>query len=133
MRRETTATWIALCLAALTGSSVRAEPPPPGPNAPADEPEARALYENMFRSIRSATSLSYESAYQNGPQENNLDHGTYKVWMKKPNYFRVETRLGDDDGRRGILIGDGQNAWSYWPNGRPFFSGENTPFGIPPS
>lgn len=125
MRREATAIWIALCLAALTGSSVCAEQQAPGPSAPADELEARALYENMLRSLRSANTLSYESAFRTGPLKNDLDHGTFKVWMKKPNYFRVETRVGDDDRWRGILIGDGQNAWSYWPNGRPFFSGEN--------
>ena len=51
-----------------------------------DEPEARALYEKMVEAMRNAKSLSYRgscSATGRGP--------AYEVWMKKPNYFRVET------------------------------------------
>lgn len=91
----------------------------------ADDPEARALYESMGQAMQNATTLSYEAVFQTGPDKHELDHGLYKVWMKKPNYFRVETRLGDDDQWAGVIVGDGQSAWSYWPSGRPWFSGED--------
>src|SRR4030042_1557110 len=84
------------------------------------EPEARALYETMIKTMADATTLSYESAYHNGPGD--LDHGTYSVWMKKPNYFHIETRLGSPK-IPGVVVGDGEHAWSYWPDGRPWLSG----------
>jgi len=89
-----------------------------------DEPEARALYERMIETIKSAESLCYESTFRNDSDDGPLGHGSYRVWMKKPNYFHVDARLGDGD-RRGVLVGDGRHAWSYWPNGRPWFSGED--------
>lgn len=89
-----------------------------------DEFEARALYEKMIETIQKAETLSYESNYRTEVESKQLGTCTYKVWMKKPNYFYVETRLGDDN-KRGIVIGDGKYAWSYWPDGRPWFSGED--------
>ncbi|MBN2315544.1 MAG: redoxin domain-containing protein [Sedimentisphaerales bacterium] len=89
-----------------------------------DEPRARALYKEMIETIRFAKTLSYESRLQEDDDGEKWDPVTYHVWMKKPNFFRLETE--DKDGKnRGILIGDGQTAWSYWPNGRPWFSGED--------
>ncbi len=89
-----------------------------------DEPEARALYKKMIETIRKAETLSYESSrtelYGNDKQQ----PWTYRVWMKKPNFFYVET-INEDGTKNGILVGDGRFAWSYWPNGRPLFSGED--------
>ncbi len=75
-----------------------------------DEPEARALYEKMIETMRKAESLSYTSSYQ----FDNRGPCIYKIWMKKPNYFRVETVdiRGDTTG---ILIGDGDYLWIHWP------------------
>jgi peroxiredoxin/outer membrane lipoprotein-sorting protein len=78
----------------------------------------------MVETIQNATTLSYESNYRTERGQQDPDHGTYRVWMKKPNCFYVETRLGDGQ-RCGVIVGDGQYAWSFWPNGRPWFSGED--------
>jgi peroxiredoxin/outer membrane lipoprotein-sorting protein len=89
-----------------------------------DEPQARALYKKMMETIRTAETLSYESNLKEEDDGEMWEPWTYRVWMKKPNFFRVETQ--DKDGKNhGILVGDGQYAWSYWPNGRPWFSGED--------
>jgi hypothetical protein len=74
-----------------------------------DEPEAHGLYEKMIETMRSAVSLSYRSrctASGEGP--------AYVIWMKKPNYFRVETINSRGD-ECGTLVGDGDNLWIYWP------------------
>ncbi len=72
-----------------------------------DEPEAHALYEKMIETMRNAESLSYKG---------DCGNCTYTIWMKKPNYFRVETvnRQGTECG---TLVGDGDHLWIYWPEG----------------
>ena len=89
-----------------------------------DEPEARALYNKMIETIRKAETLSYESNYIEEMDGQQLNPCTYRVWMKKPKFFFLETMI-EGDKKHGILIGDGQYAWSYWPDGRPWFSGED--------
>ena len=76
-----------------------------------DEPEAHALYEKMIETMRNAETLSYRgscSATGRGP--------AYEVWMKKPNYFHVET-VNLKGVECGTLIGDGDHLWIYWPEG----------------
>lgn len=75
-----------------------------------DEPAAHALYDEMIQTMRKAESLSYTSDYQ----YSNFSPCTYKIWMRKPNYFRVEAIdfRGDPTG---ILVGDGDYLWIYWP------------------
>jgi outer membrane lipoprotein-sorting protein len=89
-----------------------------------DEPEARALYGKMVETMRNAESLSYESDYRAEAGGEEYSRCTYTVWMKKPNFFYVEP-INEDINSKGILIGDGQYAWNYWPNGRPSFRGED--------
>jgi peroxiredoxin/outer membrane lipoprotein-sorting protein len=89
-----------------------------------DEPEARALYKKMNETIRTAKTLSYESSLREKADGEIWEALTYRVWMKKPNFFYVET-ITKDGVNIGILVGDGQYAWSYWPNGRPWFSAED--------
>jgi len=72
-----------------------------------DEPEAHALYEKMIETMRNANSLSYTG---------NCGNSIYKIWMKKPNYFRVET-VNSRGMDCGTLVGDGDNLWIYWPRG----------------
>ncbi len=88
-----------------------------------DQPEARVLYEKMIETIRQAETLTYESRLQTEVDGEKWEPWTYRVWMKKPNFFRVET-TNKDSKKHAILVGDGRNAWTYWPNGRPWFSGE---------
>lgn len=84
-----------------------------------DEPAAHALYNQMIEAMRKADSLSYVSNYQWEAKGKVLGDCTYQVWLKKPNYFRVETESATG-GKCGTLIGDGNRLWIYWPEGRPF-------------
>jgi hypothetical protein len=72
-----------------------------------DEPEAHGLYEKMIETMRSAESLSYKG---------DCGNCTYTIWMKKPNYFRVET-VNSQGAECGTLVGDGDHLWIYWPEG----------------
>jgi outer membrane lipoprotein-sorting protein len=83
-----------------------------------DEPAAHALYDKMIETMRKAQSLSYESDYSFGREDTKGQQCTYRIWMQKPNYFRVET-VSKKGEKGGILIGDGDYLWIYWPNGRP--------------
>ena len=101
----------------------------PKPKQPAvafeDEPAAHALYNQMIETMRTAKSLSYVSNYRAEREGRTVRECNYRVWLKKPNYFRVESentspavvlllgKLG------GTLIGDGKTLWIYWPEGRP--------------
>jgi len=90
-----------------------------------DEARAHAIYDRMVRAMRNATSLSFESDYRwttTSGQE--LDHSSYRLWVKKPSYARLEVTKGSES--KAVLVGDGEQFWSYWPNGRPLFPSENT-------
>jgi peroxiredoxin/outer membrane lipoprotein-sorting protein len=76
----------------------------------------------MVGAMRAADSLSYESHYTwrvNGDVKGDF---IYRVWLKKPNSFRVEVEAVDTGKMHGVLIGDGTTAWLYWPHGRPQWS-----------
>jgi outer membrane lipoprotein-sorting protein len=81
-----------------------------------DDPAAHGLYNQMIEAMRKANSLSYACRHAVRGEDNTLYSDVYRVWLKKPNYFRVE---GEVDKGGGILIGDGKNLWVYWPKGRP--------------
>jgi outer membrane lipoprotein-sorting protein len=81
-----------------------------------DDPKAHALYDKMVESMREADTLSFTSDCSSPGNKG----ATYTVWLKKPNYFRVET-LDRDSAPGGTLIGDGNDLWIYWPGERPFF------------
>jgi outer membrane lipoprotein-sorting protein len=83
-----------------------------------DEPAAHALYNQMIEALRKADSLSYVSHYAFKGNENFSLDCTYRAWLKKPNYFRLETESSKHD-KGGILVGDGNTLWIYWPEGRP--------------
>ncbi len=83
-----------------------------------DEAAAHGLYNRMIRAMRKAKSLSYVSHYTFGAQGRAFLDCTYRAWLKKPNYFRVEAESVPSKGSGGILIGDGKTLWIYWPQGR---------------
>jgi outer membrane lipoprotein-sorting protein len=85
-----------------------------------DEPEARALYEKMVETMRQAESLSFTAKCSSS---GHLD-GFYTVWMKKPNYFRVETANRRDE-KCGTIVGDGEHLWIFWPGECPLLSPED--------
>jgi peroxiredoxin len=80
-----------------------------------NDPAARALYEEMIKTIRKAQSLSYTSICS-GPDGRTC---TYSVWLKKPNAFRVEA-TNDPSTKINTLVGDGKWCWIYWHGIRPF-------------
>ncbi len=128
--------------------------------------EGYELYRKMIEAMRQADSLSYVSHYVMSSEHHGRTFSmgcTYRVWLKKPNYFRVETEIpparldgnaiasliskewggrvigslfdwlrswwaGDSSPaerkKGGILVGDGENLWIYWPEGRPRWSSD---------
>jgi outer membrane lipoprotein-sorting protein len=103
--------------------SSRVESAPPPMPEQKDEPTAHALYDKMVETMRKAETLSYKSEYRWGTKERENGRCTYTIWMKKPNYFHVETVSRGQKG--GTLIGDGDYLWIYWPGKRPYFSTED--------
>lgn len=108
--------------------------------------EGHELYRQMIDAMRQADSLSYVSHYTWESNGRTLGDCTYRVWLEKPNYFRVEAEsdvknqggilswlkncFGDktepaSEKRGGILIGDGDTLWIYWPGGRPQWGEES--------
>jgi hypothetical protein len=88
-----------------------------------DEPAAHALYDRMLVALREARSLYYESEYRRETKGEPRGHCTYRLWLKKPGYARAEAT---SEGRlRGVLVGDGESFWIYWPEGRPHWSAED--------
>jgi outer membrane lipoprotein-sorting protein len=97
-----------------------------------DDPMAHALYDKMVETMRKAESFSYESDYRWEAKGRELGHCKYTIFLKKPNYFRLETvtcqkgivqksyaLIHPKSKKGGILIGDGDYLWIYWPDGRP--------------
>ena len=79
-----------------------------------DEPPAHALYTEMVNAMRQATTLSWVSDYRWEARGQTLGHATYRIWLQKPNYARLEaTRVGETE-PAGILVGDGDYFWTYW-------------------
>ncbi len=83
-----------------------------------DEPAARALYEQMVQAMRGARTLSYTAKHSFGQEGWVQSYGKYRVWLKKPNHFRVET-LNPDGSIQGTLVGDGDHLWLFWSGDRP--------------
>ncbi len=84
----------------------------------ADEPAAHAVYNRMIEAIHQAKSLSYTSRFEREAGGCVGTSCTYRVWLKKPNFFRMETQSATGE-PGGILIGDGTKLWIHWPKGRP--------------
>ena len=86
-----------------------------------DEPKARALYEKMIETMRQAESLSYTVKCS---EPWHVLVASYTIWMKKPNYFRVETANRRDE-KCGTIVGDGEHLWIFWPGECPLLSPED--------
>lgn len=89
-----------------------------------NEPAAQLLYSNMVAVMRQATTLSWVSDFRWEAKGKTLAQAGYKIWLKKPNYARVEgLRTGEPD-PAGILVGDGDYFWIYWPREKPRYAWE---------
>jgi len=80
-----------------------------------DEPAARAVYEAMIQTIRSANTLSYDSVC--GDAEGRASF--YKVRLAKPGLFRVEL-LNIPSLKDATLVGDGNDLWLFWSGTRSY-------------
>ncbi len=72
----------------------------------------------MIEAMHQARSLSYTSRFECGTEGGVLTACAYRVWLKKPNFFRMEMRSTTGE-PGGILIGDGTRLWIHWLKGRP--------------
>jgi len=120
------------CLIATLSVCPRARPARPEPNEASHEndfqgePAARALYEQMIEALRKPQTLSFKSQYRWEAKGQEIGHCTYTIWMKKPNYFLVETvRANGTHG--GTVVGTGDYLYIYWHGDRPYFSIEDRP------
>jgi outer membrane lipoprotein-sorting protein len=84
-----------------------------------NESAAHVQFDKMLAAMRVAESLSYESDYVWTIDDKLIGDFKFRVWLKKPNHFRVEVEAAKSGEKQGILIGDGEHAWLHWPNGRP--------------
>ncbi len=90
-----------------------------------NDPQARILYDQMVEALREARTLSWTSHYRWwGKDGRELCRCRYDIRLKKPNFFLLETTTKEGLGG-GVLVGDGQHLWIYWPLRRPCFSTEN--------
>jgi outer membrane lipoprotein-sorting protein len=83
-----------------------------------DDPAAHQLYQEMIQAMRKATTLSWTGENRAKFQDRFSPSGTYRIWLKKPNYARVEMTRPGQKKLWGILIGDGDYFWIYWPEGK---------------
>jgi outer membrane lipoprotein-sorting protein len=83
-----------------------------------DEPAAHQLYRDMIQAMRKATTLSWTGEHRWKFQGRFITVATSRIWLKKPNYARVEMLRPGQAEPRGILVGDGDYFWIYWPQGK---------------
>ena len=70
-----------------------------------DNPAAHKLYREMIQAMRKATTLSWTGKNRWNFEGRFVATDTYRIWLKKPNYARVEmTRTGGKESG-GILAG----------------------------
>jgi len=80
-----------------------------------DEPAARAVYEAMVQTIRSADSLSYHSACGDPDGRTSF----YKIRLAKPGLFRIEL-LNFPSLKGATLVGDGNDVRVIWSGNRQY-------------
>ncbi|MEO2089741.1 MAG: redoxin domain-containing protein [Gemmataceae bacterium] len=114
-----------VAVAHLVSSAVAQDKPADKPAPVKDEPAARAVWEKLLDTMKKADSLSYTSAYKWQAGDRVIGEAEYRVRLKKPGFARVEGLRGKEKETAGVLVGDGERFWLYWPDGRPFFSVED--------
>jgi len=89
------------------------------------EVTGRFVYARMMKTMRDARSLSWASDYVWRTDSTEVAHAAYRIWMKKPNFARIEAQSADGT-HRGTIVLDGRELWTYWPTGRPPIPGADT-------
>jgi outer membrane lipoprotein-sorting protein len=91
-----------------------------------DEPTAHALYTEMVKAMREATTLSWVCDYRWEARGQTLGHAIYHIWLQKPNFARLEACRAGETEPTGILVGDGDCFWTYWPKEKPRYGWEHS-------
>jgi hypothetical protein len=91
-----------------------------------DEPASHVLYTRMIETMREAKTLSWVSDYRWDAEGRTIAHATYRIWLKKPNYARLEAMRAGSTEPNGILVGDGDYFWIYWPKEKPRYGWEES-------
>ncbi len=89
-----------------------------------NEPIAHALYNRMVESMRGAQTLSWTATFRTETPHGVFGLGSYRIELKKPNYFRMEGTRAGAEKVSGVLIGDGERLWIHWPDGKPQYPWE---------
>lgn len=113
--------WVKVGLAvALCFNVLRAWPEQANTAAAAfrDDPATHQLYREMVQAMRKVKTLSWTSEHMLQDQGRSYTSATCRVWLKKPNYARVEVTRTGKQAPGGILVGDGDYFWLYWPEGK---------------
>jgi outer membrane lipoprotein-sorting protein len=79
----------------------------------------------MVVTLKGAKALSWVSDYKWEARGNLLGQATYKAWLQKPNFARIEANRAGETQPAGILVGDGDYFWIYWPKEKPRYGWEN--------
>jgi len=90
--------------------------------AEAPLPETYPLFNDMIQALHNAKSMYYETEIDFKGKDYECK-GKYKVWLKKPNFARIEAYR--DDELIGTMVGDGENFWFFWARHRPRMSSED--------
>ena len=117
MQREFLAIQTLTLIAAFT-IPVACIPQEPFSSSLGIESKAKEILDKMRDSFRDAESLSLESKFDVEVLGVSRFACIYRVWLKKPNLFRVEVRALEGK-TGGVIVGDGSDMWIYWPSGRP--------------
>lgn len=104
--------FIGMGLAVLAAAAGADNGPAPFKN----NPKARAAYDGMVAAMRKAKSLSWTCQESCGSAGKVFARSTYRIWLQKPNYARLEAGGRD---ATGIMVLDGSTIWLYWPEGKP--------------
>jgi len=90
-----------------------------------EDPSAQDVYSAMIETIKKAESLYIECTCLTEYKEEEIPKSTYRLWLKKPSFARME-RMLEDGVVRGVLIGDGNTFWIHYPPGRPYYGFEDS-------
>lgn len=80
------------------------------------------FFSNMIQALHDAQSMYYETEVS-WTVKDHKSSSTYKVWLKKPNFARIEGYRKNK--LIGTIVGDGENFWFFWEGQRPMRSRED--------
>lgn len=85
-------------------------------------PKIYPLFNDMIQALHNAKSMHYETEID-FKGKNYERKSKYKIWLKKPNFVRIEAYHNGE--LIGTMVGDGENFWFFWAKHRPRMSSED--------